>query len=755
MRGAYPACPLFSTANGGLLYNPIAFYFVTAAWVAAIHHRGTHMSKAKTHKFRAETQKVLNILTHSLYTNREIFLRELLSNASDALDKLRFLQSKGESIRDAGLPLEIRITVDKAAGVLQVADTGLGMTEQELIDNLGTIARSGSEQFLKDMDAEAPAPGGAERGGKNRGNGKDNGKGNGKDHGEDNGEKPAEAHADAAPGGGEAAEAHAGAPSGRSAVEIIGRFGIGFYSVFMAADTVEVISLPALAQGAQKAQGREGSEEGEGPRLWTSDGSGSFSVRALEGEEAAPYTRGTVIRAKIKDDAKEFLEKYRLEEIIRRHSNFLPFPIFLEGERVNTTPALWREPKFSITPEQYADFYKHLTYDGKPPLDVIHLSVDAPVQFNALLFLPDSGQDYFGARRDEWGPDLYVRRVLIKRADSDLLPQYLAFVKGVVDTEDLPLNISRETLQENLVLRKISQTAVRHVLGHLEKLAASDKEKYEAFWKLHGKYFKFGCNDYAHRDRVAPLLRFASSALEGDALTGLDGYLERARPGQKEIWHVAAPSAEAAKVNPHLDRFRRKGVEVLYLLEPMDELALETLGKYKDFAFKSVEQADAKSLEAYPDQPGQPGQEDAAPAAKPLTEEENAAFGRLVERMRSILGGRVTDIRVSDRLAGSPAVLVSPDGVSSSMEKLIRVMSKNDEPPKKILEINPDHPLLRALLRIHTAGPENPLLAEMVDSLFDNVQLLDGYLGDPYLMADRNLRLMDKAAAWYADLLKI
>lgn len=663
---------------------------------AVTRFKGKHMAKAKTHKFRAETQKVLNILTHSLYTNREIFLRELLSNASDALDKLRFLKSKSESVRDADLPLEIRISIDKDAGILQITDSGLGMTEEEMIDNLGIIARSGSEQFLKDMGTE--------------------GAGN-KDNGAAGDDEPAPAKTDAS--------------------QIIGRFGIGFYSVFMVADSVEVTSVPALGDAT--------------PHVWVSDGTGSFSVNALEGEAAASFKRGTTIRAKIKEDAKEFLEQYRLQSIIRGHSNFLPFPIFLEDEQINTTAALWREPKFSITPEQYNEFYKYLTYDDKPPLDVIHLAVDAPVQFNALIFIPDSAQDYFGERRDQWGLDLYVRRVLIERSNSELIPQHLAFLKGVVDTEDLPLNISRETLQENLVLRKISQTIVKQILNHLEKMAQSDKDKYENFWNLHGKYFKFAYNDFANRDRVAPLLRFTSSSPEAadGKLVSLDEYLSRSKAGQKEIWHVSAPSIEAAKVNPHLERFRRKGIEVLYLLENVDEFALEALGKYKDHEFKSIEQADAKALDEFPDVT------DAAPAAKALSDEEKTAFDKLVEQMRSILGDRVKDVRVSDRLSGSPAVLVSPDGMTSSMEKLMRVMQKSDGIPQKILEVNPDHSLLRTLLRIYDGNPENPLIPDLVNNLFDNVQLLDGYLNDPYLMADRNLKLMDKAASWYADLLKV
>lgn len=668
------------------------------------------MARAKTHQFRAETRKVLNILTHSLYTNREIFLRELLSNASDALEKLRFLQNKGEAVRDADLPLEIRIAADKDNAVLTITDTGVGMTEAEMADNLGTIAKSGSEQFLNslkgpDGDTAKPAEDDSE-------------KGDGEDGADD--------------------ETIVESDGPRSdASQIIGHFGVGFYAVFMVADKVEVTSVPAPE-----------SEDGT-PHVWTSDGTGTFTIRALEGDEAGQAKRGTTIRAWLKEDAREFLEKFRLESIIRGHSNFLPFPIFLEGDRINTTPALWREPKFSIKKEQYDEFYKFLTYDGKPPLDVIHLSVDAPVQFTALLFIPDSTQDYFNEQRDEWGLDLYVRRVLIERSSRELIPNYLAFMKGVVDTEDLPLNISRETLQENVILRKISQTIVRQVITHLERMAETDKAKYDAFWKLHGKYFKFAFNDYVNRERVAPLLRFPSSATEGDEVASLDDYLNRAKSGQKEIWYVSAPTREAARVNPHLERFRRKGLEVLYLLEAVDEFALESLMEYKGHPFKAVEQADSKALDEFPDSG------EAAEKVAPLSEDDRAAFDKLVEAIKGILGEQITDVRVSDRLSGSPACLVSPDGVTSSMEKLMRVMQKSDGIPRKVLELNADHPLMRALLRIHKANPDDPLVPDIVNNLYDSTLLLDGYLNDPYTMADRTIRLLNEAAGWYADLRKL
>lgn len=635
---------------------------------------------AATHQFRAETRKVLNILTHSLYTNREIFLRELVSNASDALDKLRFLQGKGEAVRDPELPLEIAITVDKTQRLLNIRDTGIGMSREEMAENLGTIAHSGSEAFLRDL-------------------------------------------------------AEAAADSKDTAGSIIGRFGIGFYSVFMAADKVEVISRPAV---------------GDAPAsLWTSDGEGEFTLGDAPEDDA--IDRGTLIRIFLKEDATEFLEKYRLEDIIRTHSNFISFPILLEGERINTTPALWREPKFSISKEQYADFYKFLTYDAKPPLDTLHLSVDAPVQFNALMFIPDATRDYFGAYRDHWGLDLYVRRVLIQRENKDLVPEYMAFLKGVVDTEDLPLNISRETLQGNLVLRKIAQTLTKQTLSHLERMAESDPDAYKAFWRLHGKVFKLGYNDFVNRDRIVPLLRFNSSALDdADALTSLDEYIGRAREGQKEIWYAAAPGREAARLNPHVEVFRRKGIEVLYLFEPVDEFALETLGSYKEFAFKAVEHADGAVLDKFRDT------DEDAPKSAPLSNDDLTAFDALLKTISRTLGDQIREVRVSRRLADSPACLVAPDeGVTSSMDKIMRVLHKDDSIPQKIFEVNRDHPILRTLLRIHKADPDSPQLAEMIRNLFDASLLLDGYVGDPYALAGRVNKLLEEAGAWYVEVRKL
>ncbi len=650
-------------------------------------------------QFRAEVRKVLHILTNSLYTNREIFLRELVSNASDALDKLRYHMNRGESPSLPDLPLEISISLDKDAKVLTIADTGLGMTAEELAENLGTIARSGSEQFLADVAAE-------------------------------NASKTADSTAEAASGE-ESADAKRA-----DAANIIGRFGVGFYSVFMVASKVEVTSRPAFGDNAEAS-------------VWISDGLGTFTIEPATGD--GPQ-RGTVIKAWLKDDAAEFAEKFRVESVIRKHSAFVPFPVLVEGEQVNTQPALWREPKFSVTKEQYDSFYKALTYDAKEPLDTLHLSVDAPVQFNALLFTPDSAQDFFGADREFWGLDLYARRVLIQHRNKELVPEYLAFLKGVVDTEDLPLNISRETLQENVVLRKISQVLVKQALGHLEKLARDDAEKYSRFWNLHGKVFKLGYHDYVNRERICGLLRFNSSTLaDADALTSLDEYMARAPEGQKTIWYVAAPNREAARLNPHMERFRRKGIEVLWLYEPVDEFVMDSLAKYKEWEFKSVETAADDALNEFADKE-QPKNE----AAAPLSEDDSASFDALMEKMKAILGEKVTDVRVSHRLADSPAVLVSPDGgMSSSMEKLLKVMQKDDSIPVKVLEVNRDHPLLRSMLRIFKADADDRILADMTSHLFDASLLLDGYLKDPQALAARTGKLLEEAAAWYTEVRKI
>lgn len=628
---------------------------------------------SQTFEFKTEVRKLLHIITHSLYTNREIFLRELVSNASDALDKLRFAQAKGEAVNAPELELGIDISIDKDAKTITIRDTGIGMTREELVDNLGTIARSGSERFLKELSEKQEDPG-----------------------------------------------------------NIIGRFGVGFYSVFMIADKVEVTTRSARGD--------------EAAHTWVSDGLGSFEVTPCE--EGAPE-RGTVIIIHVKDEADEFLEKFRLQSILKKHSSFIPFPIQLEGERVNTTPALWREPKSSITMEQYKEFYTHLTFDEAEPMDTLHISVDAPVQFNCLAFIPNMARDVFGFDRERYGLDLYVRRVLIQHENKDLIPEYLSFLKGVVDTEDLPLNISRETLQENALIRKIQQTITKQVLNHLEKLAKSDADAYNRFWNTHGKVFRIGYHDYANREKFTQLLRFNSSHHEDrDGLTSVEAYIERAKPEQKAVYYITAPSREAAKLNPHLEIFTRKGLEVLFLFEPVDEFVMDNLHKYKEFEFVAAETVKAETLDAFPDM-------EEEKKAEELSEGDTKTFDDLIATMKTILGDKVTDVRISRRLSGSPAVLASTDGATSSMERLMRIMNKDESIPKKVLEINRDHAILRNLLRIFKADSKDPIIEETVVQLFESSLLLEGYLKDPHALVGRINNLLEKASGWYTEVKKL
>ncbi|UJX42819.1 molecular chaperone HtpG [Desulfovibrio sp. JY] len=620
----------------------------------------------ETHEFKAEIRKLLDIITHSIYTNREIFLRELVSNASDALDKLRFEISKGTAIADAEAPLEIRITTDKEGGKLTIADTGCGMTQNELVENLGTIAKSGTEAFMKSVAENKDA-----------------------------------------------------------ASNLIGRFGVGFYSVFMVADKVTVTSRSFTPDAA--------------PARWISDGSGSFSVEAVEGD----VPRGTTIEIELNEENKEYADPQRVKDVLRKHSNFISFPVLVDGEKTNTLPALWRESKFSVTPEQYKEFYKFLTYDEEEPLATIHISVDAPVQFTALLFVPAKGLGPM-AFRDALhnGLDLYVRRVLISKEVKELIPEYLGFVRGVVDTEDLPLNLSRETLQENLVLRKIQTVIVKQVLDKLKSLAKEDPDKYATFFKEHGQALKLGYGDFAHRETFAELMRFDSSAIaRDDNDTSLAAYVERAKEGQKSIYYLSGPSRDALDLNPHLEIFRAKGLEVLYLYEPVDEFIMDSIRTYKDLTIKSAELVEAGELDAFAGE---------APKKETpeLSKDEEGSLDDFLKKIKELLGDRVTEVRLSTRLTQSPSCLVSPDDhMTSSMQKIMRMVTKDSSVPKKALELNRDHALIRNLLAIYRNDDADPFLGKAVEQLYDSALLLDGYLSDPHQMVARINDLLADASA--------
>ncbi len=620
-------------------------------------------------EFKAEVKQLLDILVHSLYTNREIFLRELISNASDALDKLRFETTSGAEVIDAGTPLEIKISADDEKKQLVITDTGVGMTKDEVIRDIGTIAHSGSVEFLKKAAEEK---GGLE--------------------------------------------------------QLIGQFGVGFYSVYMVADEV-VIETKSYRPNEPAVQ-------------WRSDGQGTYTITEID--EDRP--RGTRITVHLKEDLKEYADKQRIESIIKKHSNFISFPIFVEDEQINTVPALWRESKFSIKEEQYNEFYKFLSFDQDDPLATLHISVDAPVQFNALLFIPKRGSDLFGVNREPHGLDLYVRRILIQPGNKDLIPEYLGFIRGVVDSEDLPLNISRETLQENAALQKIATNINKQILKHLQKMAEEDKDKYAEFWKEHGKLFKLGYSDYINREKYAELLRLNSSKCDNaDEQVSFDEYIERAKPEQKEIYHVFGNSPEAIALNPHMEIFRSKDLEVLYLFEPIDEFALESVRTYKEYELKSIEHVNPETLDQFETS-------ETEEKAEPLKPEEEGDFGKFIDRVKEILGDRVTEVKVSARLSQSPICLASPDGnLSSSMQKIMQIATKDASIPQKVLELNKDHKLIRNLFSVYRNNPQDPYLTTAVEQLFESSLLLEGYIKDPHAMVGRIQELLNKSSGWYIE----
>ncbi|KUO60638.1 molecular chaperone HtpG [bacterium BRH_c32] len=619
-------------------------------------------------QFKAEVKQLLDILVHSLYTSREIFLRELVSNASDALDKLRFESNRGTEIADKDLPLEIRIDFDEKEKTITVKDTGIGMTKDELINNIGTIAKSGSAEFLKTLQE-----------------------------------------------------------SKGDANNIIGKFGVGFYSVFMVAKEV-VIKSKSFKSDAPAIE-------------WKSDGLGDFEIKEIDEK----LGRGTTIVIYLKDDATEYASDWKLKNIINKHSNFINFPIFVKEEKVNTVNAIWREPKSSVTQEQYDEFYKFLTYDTDSPLEVIHKSVDAPIQFNSLLFIPKKSDEYFWMNKDNYGLDLYVRRVLIQHKNKDLLPEYLSFVKGIVDSEDLPLNISRETLQENAVFSKISQSVTNQVLSQLADIAKNDTAKYNEFWKEHGRVFKLSYMDFMNQEKIVELLRFNSSFNEKkEDLSSIAEYAARMKDEQKEIYYAFGTSREGLALDPHLEIFRDKGIEVLYLFDPIDEFVINAFRKYKDFEFKSVENADAKKLEKFSNL------KEKEKKFEKLAKDDKKQFSSLLSKMKSILGNKVEDIKETERLSGSPACLSSKDeGLTSSMKKILKMQNQDTGVEKRILEINPDHTLIRNMISVFKKNPDDDFIVNVTNQLYESALLLEGNLEDPHALVDRLNKMLEQSSEWY------
>lgn len=606
---------------------------------------------------------MLNILIHSLYTEKEIFLRELISNASDALNRLQFEMLTNDAVVDPQADLEIHITLDEEAKTLTVSDTGIGMNREEIIAGLGTIAKSGAKAFIEAM-AEKP----------------------------------------------------------QDAAAIIGQFGVGFYSAFMVAKQVDVIS-------------RSHRPEDEAVK-WSATGGTNYTL-----EPASKDVRGTEVVIHLKDDEEEFTRGFRVKDIIRRHSDYVAFPIYVgdDEEPTNKQQAIWRRAPSEVEDEEYDSFYKMLTMDFAGASHHIHIRADVPMQFYALLYIPGGGQQNMFSPRSEPGLKLYARKVLIEEYNRDLLPEYLSFVQGVVDSEDLPLSVTRESIQATRVMASLKKTITRRVLSELKRMAKNDREKYLGIFKEFGAYLKQGLViENEDRSDLEPLLFFQTTHDDDPSqYYTLDEYVERMKDNQDDIYYVVADDYASGSRSPHLDVFRQRGIEALYFTHPVDAMLPMGLVDFKGHKLVSVDSAELDLAEV-----GEAGEAEAAQNESL----EADSFGALVERVKATLGGRVSDARESKTLVGSPARLVSEDGSANRyMFRINRLLDKDYELPVKALELNPRHALMHNLSGMIAAGGADELIDAVIEQVFETALLQDGIHPDPSSMADRLTLLMQAA----------
>ncbi len=619
---------------------------------------------AETFTFQAEIQQLLDILVHSLYTERDIFLRELVSNASDALNRVQFELLTNRDIRDPDAELAIEIKGDETNRTLTISDTGIGMTRDDLVNNLGVIARSGAKAFIQAM---------------------------------------------------------AESKNGHSQ-DIIGQFGVGFYSVFMVADKVRVVSRSYKPDEPSYA--------------WESDGSATFSIEPAERE-----ARGTDIIIHLKEDMKEFTSPWKLKEIVRRHSDYIAFPIYIgeDEEPTNKQTAIWRQDTKEITDEQYNDFYKMLTLDFEAPLHRIHTRADVPLQYYALLFIPSTVERSMFSPRKEPGLKLYARKVLIQEYSKDLLPEYLQFVQGVVDSEDLPLNVNRESVQANKIMVNLKKALTGKVLSELKRLAQKNREEYLKIYQQFGRFIKQGIAMNAQdRTDIEPLLFFNSvRSTTPDEWFSLDDYVERLATNQDDIYYIFGDDFHSASRSPHLDAFQQRGIEVLYFTDPVDSFMIMGLLDYKGHKLRNVDEADI-DLSSIGEL------KDDAPAPRESLPDDS--FEAVRKQFAEILGERVKDVRQSKSLTGSPARLVSDDGsLNRQSYRLNRLLDRDYELPVKTLELNPRHALIYNLSNLIGNSPDNPLIRMVVEQVFETALLQEGIHPDPAAMASRLTLLMQAA----------
>jgi len=612
----------------------------------------------ETLSFQTEVKQLLDLMIHSLYSNKEIFLRELISNASDAADKLRFEATTDDALFEGNSDLHVYIETDKDARTITIRDNGIGMDRDEVIDNIGTIARSGTKEFFGQLT----------------------------------GDQEKDAH-------------------------LIGQFGVGFYSSFLVADRVTLTTR------------RAGLTAEHGVR-WESTGDGEYSLETIEKAE-----RGTEITLHLREDADEFLESFRLHSIIHKYADHIPFPIRMLGEAVateegevsqpeietvNQASALWTRPKSELNEEEYSNFYKHVSHDFEEPLTHIHQKLEGKYEYTLLLYLPKKAPFDLWQAEAKHGVKLYVRRVFIMEANEELLPRYLRFVRGVMDTNDLPLNVSREILQKSPAMDAMKKGATKRILSLLEEMAKENPDNYASFWGEFGNAIKEGViEDFANKEKIAALLRFSSTEADEQSVS-LTDYVGRMKEGQDKIYFITAENLAAAKGSPHLELFRKKGVEVLLLSDRIDEWLTSHLNEFDGKSLQSVAKGEIDLSGIASD--GKTAEEDAKEQ-----EEKAKAAEPAVEKIKEVLGDRVKDVRVTNRLTESPACLVADQfDMSGNMDRILKQLGQDAPDMKPILEINPDHALVTKLAKAR----KKELIADLSSVLFDQALLAEGALPD-------------------------
>ncbi|KAA3660758.1 MAG: molecular chaperone HtpG [Calditrichaeota bacterium] len=612
--------------------------------------------QAQEFEYKAEMKQMLHLIIHSLYTNKEIFLRELISNASDALNKIRFRMLTDKDVLDADADLKIQIEVNKDEHTLSIRDSGIGMTHDDLVERIGTVASSGTLEFVKQMQEQGK----------------------------------------------------------QLNAEMIGQFGVGFYSVFMVTDEVTL-------------ETRAADQDSKGFR-WKSDGGGTYSI-----EEIDKADRGTKITFKLKEDAWEFAEDYRVQHIIKKYSNFVDFPVFVGEEKVNTVEALWHRPKDDIKEDELNEFYKFVSNDYQEPAAHLQINIEGAVNFKSLLFIPESAPMNFFRNPDDFDSiHLYSNKIFIQDNCKELLPDYLRFIKGVVDTEDLPLNVSREVTQSSPVMVKIKNTLTTKILAFLKDMAAKEPEKFEKFNTNFGILFKSGVNsDFTNRDKIIELLRFESTKTEKGKSTSLKDYVSRMGENQKEIYFISGDHRESLEKNPKLEYFKKNDIEVLLLSEPIDVFIVPGINEYDKKALKSIDKADL----------------DLSSDEKDEKEELNEDLAKsLIDVIKETLGDKVEDVVASKRLVDSAVTLVSgKDGMDPQMEKMMKMMNQEFSGSKRILEVNMKHGVIKNLSRLNLASSTDPLLRKTILQLYESAELLEGNLESPNEFVARMTELLEQA----------